>query len=132
MTFKRPIKPQQTRKVLDQFSWLDHRLVRDRYIDQCSHPAAALYLFLVTVSDARGLSYYSDPTVIQRLSMDEDALRQARLNLTQVGLIAYKKPLYQVLALDIPADTKAPTKRPALERPQSLGQILGQIMEDAS
>jgi hypothetical protein len=31
--------------------------VRERYIERCDHPAAALYLFLVTVADVEGLSY---------------------------------------------------------------------------
>ena len=48
------------RRVPEQFSWVDHRLVRERYIDGLSNSAAALYLFLVTVSDARGMSYYGD------------------------------------------------------------------------
>ena len=55
--------PDRIRKVPRQFSWIDHRLVRDHHIDRCSHGAAALYLFLVTVADAGGLSYYSDRTL---------------------------------------------------------------------
>jgi len=43
------------RQVPDQFSWRDHRLVREYRIDHLSHRASALYLFLVTVSDNRGL-----------------------------------------------------------------------------
>lgn len=54
MVSKQPIFPEGVRQVPKQFSWLDHRLIRDHHIEQCSHPAAALYLFLVTVGDARG------------------------------------------------------------------------------
>ena len=57
---KHPIYPQRIRKVPRQFSWIDQRLVRERYIDRCSHRSAALYLFLVTVADAQGMSYYGD------------------------------------------------------------------------
>jgi len=39
---------------------VDQRLVQERYIDQLSHEACALYLFLVTVADAQGLSFYAD------------------------------------------------------------------------
>ena len=53
-----PIFPDRVRRVPKQFSWLDHRLVRDHYIDRCAHGAAALYLFLVTVGDGKGMSYY--------------------------------------------------------------------------
>jgi len=54
---KRPISLAKLRNVPTQFSWVDQRLVRERYIDQLSHAACALYLFLVTVADAQGLSY---------------------------------------------------------------------------
>ena len=54
---KRPITLAKLRKVPTQFSWGDQRLVRDRYIDQLSPQACALYLFLVTVADAQGLNH---------------------------------------------------------------------------
>ncbi len=54
MVTKQPICPDRIRRTPRQFSWLDHRLVSDHYIDRCTHAAAALYLFLVTVADARG------------------------------------------------------------------------------
>ena len=57
---KRPISLAKLRTVPKQFSWVDQRLVRERYIDQLSHEACALYLFLVTVADAQGLSFYSE------------------------------------------------------------------------
>jgi hypothetical protein len=79
---------------------VDQRLVRERYIDQLSHEACALYLFLVTVADAQGLSYYADPSLCQRLSLTGPELHQARQALMTLGLVAYQHPLYQVLALD--------------------------------
>ena len=85
-----------------QFSWVDHRLVRDHYIERCDPPAAALYLFLVTVADGQGLSYYSDPVVVRCLSLNVARLNQARADLVRLGLIAWQRPLYQVLALDLP------------------------------
>jgi hypothetical protein len=105
---KRPISLAQLRKVPTQFSWIDQRLVRERYIDQLSPAACALYLFLVTVADAQGLSYYADPSLCQRLSLTSAALHQARQALIERGLVAYQPPLYQVLALDA-----APREAPA-------------------
>ena len=128
MVQKHLICPQRIRKIPKQFSWLDHRLVRDHYIDRCSHSAAALYLFLVTVADAQGLSYYSDLVISQRLDMDTNTLAQTRKELIRIGLIAYQKPLYQVLALDtlIEATNRYPGQL------QSLAQIFKQIGEGAS
>lgn len=102
---------------------MDHRLVRERYLDYLSNGAAALYLFLVTVGDSRGLSYYGDASVQKRLGMNEDMLNAARKSLIQQRLIAFRKPLYQVLALDHrrePAGTA--------EESSSMGQILRQMM----
>jgi hypothetical protein len=96
---KRPISLRRRRQVPQQFSWVDQRLVRERYIDQLSHQACALYLFLVTVADAQGLSYYAERTLSERLSMSLTQLRQARQALITHNLLAYRRPLYQVLAL---------------------------------
>jgi len=97
---KRPLSLARLRKVPKQFSWVDQRLVRERYIDQRSPQACALYLFLVTVADAQGLSDYADPSLCQRLSLTGAELHQARQALITRGLVAYHRPLYQVLALD--------------------------------
>ena len=97
---KRPLSLAKLRTVPSQFSWVDQRLVRERYIDQLNHEACTLYLFLVTVADAQGLSYYADSSLCQRLSLTSTALHQARQALIRRGLVAYQHPLYQVLALD--------------------------------
>jgi hypothetical protein len=59
-----------------------------------------LYLFLTSVADAEGLSYYSDVSLVRRLKMDPLVLSASRQQLIQAGLIAFEKPLYQVLSLD--------------------------------
>jgi hypothetical protein len=99
MTRKFPICPDRIRTIPEQFSWVDHRLVRDHYIELLSHEAAALYLFLVTVADCQGLSYYSDVSLCERLTMNMPTLTAARICLGKAGLVVYQKPLYQVLAL---------------------------------
>jgi hypothetical protein len=131
MIKKFPIHPDRVRKVPRHFSWIDHRLVRNRYIERCSHTALALYLFLVTVGDAKGLSYYGDSSIIKRLSVDQADLDDARNNLIRIGLIAWEKPLYQVMALDIEKREK-PMPRTDMDQPLSLGQILKMAGEDAS
>ena len=102
MTRKRIICPERLRRVPQQFSWVDHRLVRDGHITGVSHEGLSLYLLLVTVSDAEGLSYYSDEAVCRLLNMETAVLSRARKALKDVELIAYKRPLYQVLSLDRP------------------------------
>ncbi len=100
MSLKKPLCPQRVRQVPKHFSWVDQRLVRERHIERCTHAGAALYLFLLTVGDTRGLSYYGDDSIMQRLRMASHLLQQARENLMCLGLIAWQAPLYQVLSLD--------------------------------
>jgi hypothetical protein len=107
MTIKRVLCPERVRQIPAQFSWVDHRLVRERHIERCDPPAAALYLFLITVADGQGLSYYSDAALVRCLSMSATRLSQARDDLVRAGLIAYQRPLYQVLALDSPLGVEA-------------------------
>ena len=97
-TTKRVLNPERLRQVPEHFSWLDHRLVRDHYIEKADACAWALYLFLVTVADAHGLSYYSDASLCRRLRLDPDRLARTRRDLIQLDLIAYDPPLYQVLS----------------------------------
>ena len=122
MIRKAPICPDRIRTIPEQFSWVDHRLVRDRYIERVTHHAAALYLFLVTVADSQGLSYYSEASLCERLAMNETSLDSARSELHQAGLIAYRKPIYQVL----PLSDAPPTKRTAGD-PMAIGEILRRL-----
>jgi hypothetical protein len=98
-TIKRVLRPQRLRQVPAQFSWVDQALVRGHFIDRCEARAAALYLFLVTVADAQGLSYYGEATLGARLHLSPEELVAARVQLIDIDLIAYEAPLYQVLAL---------------------------------
>lgn len=132
MTIKRVLVGERVRRIPAQFSWLDHRLVRDRYIERCDPSACALYLFLVTVADAQGLSYYSDASIARRLSMEPARLGKARTDLSCLGLIAYATPLYQVLALDEPERSRksareiVPEPAPELSR-EKLRERLTQL-----
>ena len=98
-TVKRVLWPERLRQVPRQFSWVDQALVRCGLIDRCDARAASLYLFLVTVCDAQGMSYYGAATLAPRLRLSPDDLDAARTQLIELELIAYQPPLYQVLAL---------------------------------
>ena len=97
---KRLLDPTRVRRVPPQFSWVDQRLVREQRLVGALTEAWALYLFLVTVADAQGLSYYADASICRHLSLPPDQLAQVRQALIDAELIAYVPPLYQVLALD--------------------------------
>jgi hypothetical protein len=128
---KHPISLAKLRRVPHQFSWVDQRLVRDHYIDQLSPQACALYLFLVTVADAQGLSYYAEPSLCQRLSLACPALHQARQALITLGLVAYQPPLYQVLALDAAPTVASLSATPvaAEDEPVDIKAVFARIWE---
>lgn len=50
---KHLIRPDRLRQVPTGFSWVDHRLVRQNHLERCDCVDLALYLFLITVSDAQ-------------------------------------------------------------------------------
>ena len=131
---KHPLSPHATPTRAHQFSWVDQRLVREHWIDHLSHEACALYLFLVTVADAQGLSYYADVSLCHRLSMTSTELHQARQALIQRGLVAYHHPLYQVLALDT-APSAAPLRASPVaadDAPVDLKAVFARIWEALS
>ena len=96
---KHPLDSKRLRQVPTQFSWVDHRLVRRRLLSGTSTDGWALYLFLVSVADELGLSYYSARSICEHLGIDSQALSQARVELLERELIAWEAPLYQVLDL---------------------------------
>lgn len=122
--------PERLRHVPRQFSWIDQRLVRDRHIQGRSPEALALYLFLCTVADAEGASYYSDATTGKLLSFSSARLREARAELIAAGLIAHQTPFYQVLGLELrPAARLEPAPPPRTGEVRSAADILRAIME---
>lgn len=137
-TIKKVLSPQRLRQVPEQFSWVDQALVQRHFIDRCDARAAALYLFLITVADVQGLSYYGDATLTQRLHMCAEELGAARAQLIALELIAYQAPLYQVLALPVtkavaravprvPAPLAEPPRCQSNAGPASLAQLLKQL-----
>ena len=134
-TAKRVLCPERIRHVPRAFSWVDHRLVREGHISRLGHEAQALYLFLVTVADAEGLSYYSDAKAARLLNMQEATLCSARRQLRVAGLIAYRHPLYQVLSLDdpgprLPTACPTPPGRGSGEA-VSIGEVLAEAIGGA-
>ena len=129
---KQLLQPERLRQVPQQFSWVDQALVQQHFIDRCEPRSAALYLFLITVSDAQGLSYYGVTTLARRLRLSDEQFAAARQQLIDLELIAYRSPLYQVLAL--PGTVAAPHPTPRAPsttggQPVSLATLLLQAQQ---
>ncbi len=120
------IRPERVRRVPSRFSWLDQGLVREGRLRGLSHGAHSLYLFLATVADNQGLSWYGDGRVTVELGMGAAQLESVRAELVVADLIAYRPPLYQVLELRPPAGPAIPAgvRRPEpVERPATAAEI---------
>jgi hypothetical protein len=99
---KRLLNPSRVRRPPDiGFSWVDRRFLHD-YAARLSRDAMLLYFFFSAVSDQYGLSFYSDATIAVRLKLSEKAICDARLELISADLIAWQRPLVQVLSLKLP------------------------------
>jgi len=85
----------------DGFSWVDRRFLPD-YAPRLSRDAVLLYFFFASVSDQHGLSFYGDSTIAIRLRLPESAVAAARTELISLDLIAWQRPLIQVLSLPQP------------------------------
>jgi hypothetical protein len=97
---KRILCPARVRQVPPHFSWVDHRLVRDGHITGPGPEALALYLALVTVGDADGVSWYSTGLLSRLLGLEPGRVDRARRALAERSLIAFEAPFYQVLSLE--------------------------------
>ena len=126
MMQKKTLRPERLRQVPAQFSWIDQRLVRENFLRHGEPAAWALYLVLVIVADAQGLSYYSEATLSRLLKLDPLQLARARQQLVGADLLAYHQPLYQVLAL--PPAPAAPTSQRSGQS-LSVGDILRRVVE---
>ena len=117
---KRPIDPRRIRCIPKEgFSWIDRRFVRQGLIEELPRETILLYLFLATVSDAKGLSFYADPTISRLLKLNAEELSQARSRLRHAELVLYRYPLYQVLPVPSRrADTKVATAPPSADGPR--------------
>jgi hypothetical protein len=97
----------------------------------------ALYVFLECVSDAQGLSYYSDKRICQCLPLNRDQLRQAREALIAKQIILYDRPIYQVLDLPVavykaprrPVPTSPPRVKSSSQDPMAISTVIHSLME---
>ena len=98
-TTKRPVDPERVRTMPAQFAPLDRRLVYHKHIRRMNYEQIALYVFLECVSDADGLSFYSDERICEYLHFSLNGLWKAREALVAAGFLLYRRPIYQLLNL---------------------------------
>jgi len=102
---------QKIRKIESSFAWIDHRLVRNGYLQVMTHDDMVLYLFLILVADRNGVSFYRKEKICDAVSLDFSQFEIAKDRLINMKLIAFKS--YSVLSPNgyyqvLPIESKAP------------------------
>ena len=96
MFCKKILDHDRVRKIEGSFSWIDHRFITGGFLQELSNIEILLYLFLVAVSDRKGISFYHDDRVCSLLKIPLTSLGEAREGLILRSLIAYEPPLYHI------------------------------------
>jgi hypothetical protein len=80
------------------FAWLDRRLVREGRLARLSPEAATLYLFLVTVADPDGVSFYGEARIEEFTGLSRGDLITFIRELIGQDLLAFRHPVFQILS----------------------------------
>jgi len=119
MIEKTPLCPQRVRNITGSFAFIEHRFLRDGFLEILTHHELVLYLFLVLAADTKGLSYYSYDKICTLIRLSLDEYIYARDALIQKDLIAFDGTLYQVLSL--PQNPHPPRASP-LKNPEDMAK----------
>ena len=107
-----PIVPERVRKIPGSFSWIDRAVVTKNFLPYLSKDEIALYFFLVTVSNRFGVSFYGPARICRQTGLTRDELQRAVGVLSEMELIAFRFPFYQVLSLpERPVQTETGLRR---------------------
>jgi hypothetical protein len=90
--------PERVRTLPRHFAWIDHRM--REHVGRLTLQETALLFFLHLAADRFGCSYWSDPSIAKRLGLQAGEVTEARLGLVRKDLVAFRYPLYQILALE--------------------------------
>jgi hypothetical protein len=100
-------QPRRVRGIEKSFAWIDHRLLRNGFLEVMTHQDHALYLFLALAADRHGVSFYRKERICDVLGLDFGQFETARDRLVGLGLIAFRpfsalapNGHYQVLPVD--------------------------------
>jgi hypothetical protein len=78
MIKKKILNPDRIRRINGGFSFIPHRFVGDGFLTSLQQTELLVYLFLVTVSDRYGLSFYSYDAICTLLQLGLDQYINAR------------------------------------------------------
>jgi hypothetical protein len=137
MSGKRVIPdPNRVRKVPEGFGWLDHRLLREGWLEQMTAGEITVYAFLVLAADRHGVSSYRREKIARVLGMDIAEVARALGMLMKRDMVAFKPfsrvspdGFHQVLEVPRCAVGRAEEKRRTGGTPEAIGSIMGNLLK---
>lgn len=121
---KRVLNRSRIRVIEGGFAFIPHRFLNDGFLKRLAPGELLLYLFLIIVSDAYGLSYYGNAAICRMLKLSLRQLEHYRQILIDEDLIVFEAPLYQVLELPTRPVDKPQTDSNPSSSPSSFSQLI--------
>lgn len=92
------------RRMPRSFSWVDPHVAVCGHLRELDLCAQGLYLFLATVGNRNGVSWYGDRALKKLSGLSQAQLEEGRQQLVKRRLIAFEAPFYQVL--EVPRESE--------------------------
>lgn len=94
-----PLEPRRIRHPRGAYGWVDLRIVTEGHLARLGWQAALVYLFLCTVSNREGISFWSRIRMAELLTLTPAEIQDAFAMLITADLIAATERVVQVLPL---------------------------------
>jgi len=94
-----PLEPRRVRYPRGAYGWVDLRIVTEGHLATLDQGAALVYLFLCTVGNREGISFWSRARMARTLSLSPEAVEAALKALVEADLIAATERAVQVLSV---------------------------------
>jgi hypothetical protein len=94
-----PLLPERARKIDGSFTFIEHRFLREGFMETLTHNELLLHFFLILAADRNGVSFYSYDRICNILRLDLDDYILARNALIEKDLLAFDGRRFQVLSL---------------------------------
>lgn len=92
-----PLEPHRVRYPKGAYGWVDLRIATEGHLQALDQGTALTYLFLCTVGNREGISFWSRSRMARTLNLTLDAINAALRTLAALDLIAATERVVQVL-----------------------------------
>lgn len=132
-----PLEPHRVRYPKGPYGWVDLRIVTEGHLQALDQGTALTYLFLCTVGNREGVSFWSRSRMARTLNLTLEAIEAALQTLSAFDLIAVTERVVQVLPIPArhareQAGAEPETNPPSVTRSRPPAQPLLDIQPDVS